>query len=149
MGRQMRNSLDRIRHAISFELLGIALVTPLGMLVFHQSASNMGVVAVGSATIAMLWNYIYNLGFDHALQRLTGSTWKTPSMRIFHAVLFEAGLLLALVPFVAWWLGVSWVEALLMDVALAGFYLVYAYAFNLAYDKLFPLPEWSQDQRQV
>jgi uncharacterized membrane protein len=70
-------------------------------------------------------------------------------LRIFHAILFEAGLLLALVPFVAWWLSVSWVEALLMDVALAGFYLVYAYAFNLAYDKLFPLPEWSKDQRQV
>jgi uncharacterized membrane protein len=149
MGRHMRTSIDRIRHAISFEMLGIALVTPLGMLAFHQSASDMGVVAVGSATIAMVWNYIYNLGFDHALQRLTGSTWKTPLLRIFHAILFEAGLLLALVPFVAWWLSVSWVEALLMDVALAGFYLVYAYAFNLAYDKLFPLPEWSKDQRQV
>ena len=35
-------------------------------------------------------------------------------------------------------------EAAAMDVATAGFYVVYAYAFNWGYDRLFPLPEWDE-----
>ena len=34
----------------------------------------LGVVTVGSATLAMLWTYVYNWGFDQAMQRLTGGT---------------------------------------------------------------------------
>jgi uncharacterized membrane protein len=33
-----------------------------------------------------------------------------------------------------------------MDVAFAVFYLIYAYVFNLAYDRLFPLPEWKTSE---
>jgi uncharacterized membrane protein len=29
-----------------------------------------------------------------------------------------------------------------MDLAFAVFYVVYAFLFNLAYDRVFPLPEW-------
>jgi uncharacterized membrane protein len=45
-------------------------------------------------------------------------------------------------PFIAWYLGVSLWQALVMDLFFVAFYLVYAFAFNWAYDKLFPLPEW-------
>lgn len=29
-----------------------------------------------------------------------------------------------------------------MDLSFALFYVVYAYVFNWAYDRIFPLPEW-------
>ena len=35
-----------------------------------------------------------------------------------------------------------------MDVSFAAFYVVYAFVFNWAYDRLFPLPEW-QDKAQI
>lgn len=88
----------------------------------------------------MVWNYAYNLGFDHALLRLRKSVRKTIPMRILHAALFEAGLLLLLVPFIAGYLNVSIWQALIMDVALAGFYLFYAFVFNWGYDVIFPIP---------
>ena len=33
----------------------------------------LGVVGVVSSVVATIWNYLYNLGFDHALRRLRGS----------------------------------------------------------------------------
>ncbi|MBW8301935.1 MAG: PACE efflux transporter [Hydrogenophaga sp.] len=140
----MRSTSDRIRHAVSFEILALFLVTPLGAWVFSLPLADIGVVSVGSATIAMLWNYVYNIGFDHAMQRLAGSTYKSVSIRVMHAVLFEAGLLFVLAPFIAWYLGVGLWHAIVMDVSFSLFYLVYAFVFNWSYDRLFPIPEWQQ-----
>tara|TARA_R110002124_G_scaffold63350_49_gene173689 strand:+ start:966 stop:1397 length:432 start_codon:yes stop_codon:yes gene_type:complete len=136
----MRTMRDRIRHSILFELLGLALMTPLGALAFHMPMHDIGVIGVGSATLAMLWNYIYNYGFDHIMLRLRGTTAKTLAIRIIHAVLFEVGLLIALMPLIALYLGISLVQALIMDMAFALFYMAYAFVFNLTYDRVFPAP---------
>jgi uncharacterized membrane protein len=72
----MRSTSDRIRHAISFEIIGLALITPLGALAFGMPMADIGVVGIASATIATGWNYLYNLGFDHLMQRMTGGTRK-------------------------------------------------------------------------
>jgi uncharacterized membrane protein len=138
----MRSVPDRIRHAISFEIIGLAIITPLGALAFGMPIADIGIVGIASATVATAWNYLYNLGFDHAMQRMTGGTQKSLAMRVLHAVLFEGGLLVALLPLIAWYLGVSLMQAFLMDVSFAAFYLIYAFAFNWAYDRLFPLPDW-------
>ena len=137
----MRKTPDRIRHAISFVLIGLLLVTPLGALAFGMPLAEIGVVTVFSATIATLWNYLYNLLFDHALLRLTGRLAKTVWTRVLHAVLFEAGLLAILMPFIAWYLEVSLMQAFLLDLSFAVFYLVYAFVFNWVYDWIFPIPE--------
>ena len=144
----MRSPLDRLRHAISFELIALLLLIPLGSWAFGMPVHDIGVVGVVSATLATLWNMLYNWLFDLALRARTGSTLKSGRVRILHAVLFEGGLLIVLIPFIAWYLGVSLWHALVMDVAFAGFYLLYALVFNWAYDRLFPLPEW-QEARQV
>lgn len=138
----MRTTADRIRHAIAFELIGILIATPLAAFAFHLHAGDSAVIIVGSATVAMVWNYVYNLVFDKALNRLAGTTLKSGPVRIAHAVLFEIGLLIMLMPLIALYLGISLWQALIMDLAFALFYMVYALVFNLAYDRLFPLPEW-------
>lgn len=135
----MRTVKDRVRHAISFEILGILLVIPLGAWLFDKPMHDIGVVAVVSATIATGWNYFYNLGFDHAMQRLRGDVRKTIPIRVFHALLFEIGLLIVLLPFIAWYLGVSVIHAFQMDISFALFYVVYAFVFNWAYDVIFPV----------
>ena len=140
----MRTTADRIRHAVSFEVIGIIIATPLAAFAFHLPGGDSAVIVVASATVAMLWNYIYNLGFDHAMQRLTGGTAKTTRIRVAHAVLFELGLLMIMLPLVAWYLQISIWQALIMDIALALFYMGYAFVFNWAYDRVFPLPEWKQ-----
>jgi uncharacterized membrane protein len=142
----VRTIKDRLRHALSFEIIALFIVTPLGAWVFARSLDEIGIVAVVSATIATGWNYLYNFLFDHALLRFAGQLKKSVSMRVFHALLFETGLLLILLPFIAWYLGVSLVEAFLMDISFAAFYLVYAFAFNWAYDLVFPIPDSPQPE---
>jgi uncharacterized membrane protein len=139
----MRSPIDRVRHALSFESVGLALIIPLGTFVFHIPMHDIGVLSLVSATLATLWNFVYNYLFDVTMQRRLGTTEKTGVLRVLQAVLFEAGLLVVLIPFIAWYLAVSLWQAFVMDLSFALFYLVYAFVFNLAYDKLFPLPEWS------
>ncbi len=140
----MRTTADRIRHAISFEVIGIILATPLAAFAFHLPGEDSAVIVVASATVAMLWNYVYNLGFDHLMVKLRGGTEKTTPIRVVHALFFELGLLTLMLPAIAWYLGISIWQALIMDIALAAFYMVYAFVFNWGYDRAFPLPEWQE-----
>lgn len=138
----MRSPLDRLRHALSFEILALILVVPLGAVAFGIPMHDIGVVSVVSATLATLWNIVYNFAFDVALKRFTGTTLKKVKVRVLHAVIFEIGLLIVLMPFIAWYLGVSLWQAFVMDLSFALFYVIYAFGFNWAYDKIFPLSEW-------
>lgn len=143
----VRTPKDRLRHALSFEIIALFIVTPLGAWLFARPLDEIGIVAVVSATIATGWNYLYNLLFDHALLLIAGHVTKSIAMRVFHAVLFEGGLLIVLLPFIAWYLRISLLEAFAMDISFAAFYLVYAFVFNWAYDLVFPIPATSPDKR--
>ncbi|MBI6628705.1 PACE efflux transporter [Pontibaca salina] len=136
----MRTTLDRIRHAILFEVIGLILFTLAGTWVFSTPMSNMGVIAIFGATLAMLWNYLYNLAFDHVLLRFRGQLDKTVAMRALHAILFEIGLMILMLPFIMWYLGIGLVDALIMDMGYALFFMCYAFVFNWGYDIVFPIP---------
>ncbi|MEQ8707533.1 MAG: PACE efflux transporter [Rhodospirillales bacterium] len=137
----MRNTGDRIRHAACFEIFGLITVTPLAAWAFDKPLFDIGLVAFVSAGIAAVWNYIYNLLFDHAMLRLIGAVAKTVPVRVLHAVLFEGGLLIVLMPFIAWYLDVTLLYAFLVDISFAAFFLVYAFLYNWAYDIIFPIPQ--------
>lgn len=137
----MRSTADRIRHVILFELIGLIFLVGGGWLVVGFDPHALGVVGVVSSLVATGWNYAYNLLFDRAMLRLAGTTLKSHPVRALHAVLFEGGLLVILLPFVAWMLDASLWQALLFDLSVAAFYVVYGYGFNWAYDRVFPSPE--------
>lgn len=136
----LRTPSDRIRHAIGFEVIGLLLVAPLASWAMGVGVMEVGALAFVLTLLAMGWQYLFNLGFDHALLRLRGRTAKRPAERVLHAVLFEGGLMLVSIPLAVWWLQIGWWEALWLDIGLIAFYLVYALAYNWAYDLLFPVP---------
>ncbi|MHA6347098.1 PACE efflux transporter [Roseivivax sp. CAU 1761] len=140
----MRSLPDRLRHALSFELSALVLLVAFGMLTLGLPADRMGLLGVLGTLLATAWTYLFNLGFDRALMRWRGSTRKTPALRLVNAVLFEAGLMLLGVPLIMACLGIGFAAALLLDLGMAGFYLLYALVFNWAYDRVFPLPEWQE-----
>ena len=135
----MRTFRDRVRHALTFEAVALAIFIPGSAVLFGQPPRDMGVIGVASATIATLWNFVFNMGFDRALLRLRGTLHKTVAIRVAHTFLFEAGLVVMLIPMIAWYLQISLWAALLMDVAIVVFYLVYGFLFNIAYDRVFPV----------
>jgi uncharacterized membrane protein len=138
----MRSPWDRLRHAISFELGGLALISPLGAWAFDLPVTDITVVRFACAILATVWTYAYNLAFDAVLQRMTGGSGKSIPIRVLHAFMFEAGLLAMLTPLMAWYLGISLLQAFLMDVAFALFYVVYTFVFNWAYDCVFRTSAW-------
>ena len=137
----MRNKNDRIRHALGFEIIGLLIFAPLASLVFGFELHLMGVMALIGSIVATFWNYFYNILFDRAMLRLRGAVQKTVPIRVLHAVLFEGGLLLLFLPAIAWYLDISLWDAFKMDIAMATFYLIYAFVYNWVYDKVFPIPE--------
>ena len=130
---------DRVRHALLFEAVALAIFIPGSAAVFDQPMQHMGVIGIVSATIATIWNFVFNVGFDRAMLRLRGSIHKTMAIRVAHTFLFEAGLVAMLIPMIAWYLGIGLWAALLMDIAIVTFYLVYGFLFNIAYDRVFPV----------
>ncbi len=124
-----------------FEAVGLAIVIGFGGWLFGLATRDMSVIAVVSTTLATLWTYVYNLLFDRVMQARVGHTRKGLWLRVGHSVLFEIGLLTILVPFIALYLQIGLIEALLMDVAISLFYLVFAFGYNWLYDIVFPVPE--------
>ena len=137
----MRTTKDRIRHLVLFEVTALLILIPIGAVFFGFDPFEIGALGASTAAIAAVWNYVYNLGFDRMLKRLTGSVHKRMRVRVLHALLFEGGLVLLLVPLIAWWLDIGLWEALVADIALVVFYVVFAFVYNLAYDHIFPIPE--------
>ena len=120
---------------------GIAIVAASAglALVSGQGLGHSGVLAVIASVIAVLWNLAFNALFERweSSQAVRG---RGVRRRIAHAIGFEGGLVAFLVPMFAWWLGVSLWDALVMDLGLVVFFLVYTFVFNWAFDAIFGLP---------
>ena len=127
-------TLERILQSIFFEVLAVSLsIMGLALFTNHDLSALSGTMIV-VASIAMLWNYFFNYFFD---QVVTGDKDKRSfSLRIVHVVLFEAGLLIATVPVMAYILNVGLWDAFMMDLGVTIFITIYAFVFNFSYDKL-------------
>ncbi len=99
----------------------------------------MAWVAVIMSLLATWWNYQFNLWFDRYYLIPRGRWQKTLGERVWHALAFEAGLLILFLPLTAWLLAISLWQALLLDLAFMLFYLVYGYLYHWGYDRVFPL----------
>ena len=128
----------RVVYVALYELIAMGVVT-LAFMASGEAATHAGGVAVGSSLIAVAWNLLFNALFERweARQAVRG---RGKARRIAHAIGFEGGLALWLVPFMAWWLGVGLWQALLLDLGLLLFFLVYTFVFTWVFDQLFGLP---------
>ena len=137
---QMRTGADRLRHTLGFEGLGLMISIPLFSLLTGQPVDHLGPLAIGLSLLATGWNYLYNLLVDHWMLRQLGRLEKRLIERVLHALIFELGLLLVVLPLTALWLGISLWQALWLDIGFSLFFVFYAFGYNLTYDHLFPLP---------
>ncbi|WP_372845169.1 PACE efflux transporter [Psychrobacter sp.] len=135
----MRTRRDRIRHAVGFEIIALILSIPIMSFFFSFDLKDISVIAITGSIMATIWNYSFNIAFDKGMLRFRRSTFKTPAIRVLHVLLFEGGLLILYLPMVSWYLGITLLQAFIMDASLVGFYLVYTFSYNWAYDKMFPI----------
>lgn len=142
-----RSLSDRVRHALMFEVIGLMIIIPSSALLFNKPVTHMGVVGIGSATIATIWNFTFNIGFDRCMRKIYGHIKKSFKARLMHTLLFEAGLLMILLPLIAWYLNMTLLDTLVLDLAIVAFYLIYNFVFNVCYDRIFPIA--GNSHRQV
>ena len=135
----MTPTTRKIVYALSFETIGIAVST-LGLLLLSDaSPTDSLVVSAFASTIAMTWSFIFNLIFEAREARQT-TKGRSLSRRAVHALGFAGGLVLLMLPLMAWWLDVSLLQALVYESGLIAIFIAYTYVFTWAFDRIFGLP---------
>jgi uncharacterized membrane protein len=135
----MQGIRRRIVFVTLYELIAI-VATSAGLAAFSDSGlQRAGVAAVVSSAVAVVWNVVFNTLFERweARQSVRG---RSLARRAAHAIGFEGGLVVTLVPFFAWWLDISLWQAFVLDLGLLLFFLVYTFVFNWTFDRIFGLP---------
>lgn len=129
----------RIGYTLSYEALAVVCTTGLLVLFGNDPVQSLPFAIVSSIT-AMIWNFLWNTLFEK-MERTFGWKGRSVPVRVFHAVGFEGGLAAILIPIMAWWLQVTLLDALVTELGLLAFFLMYTYVFNLSFDKIFGLPQ--------
>ncbi|WP_229732154.1 PACE efflux transporter [Pseudomonas sp. N040] len=129
----------KVVQAVSYEVLALLVVAPVLVWVFGNSLLLSGLVALATSLIAVAWNMLFNAWFE-AWEARQRQPRRTLQRRVLHALGFEVGLLLFTTPLLAYGLDISWWQALLSDLLLMLFYLVYAFFFQWGFDLLFGAP---------
>lgn len=139
----MQGPLRKIIQAISYEAIAMLFITPAMALVYQQQLTHSAALSLMISTVALGWNMLFNLLFE-AWERRQARRERTFWRRTLHATGFEGGLVVLLVPLMAWWLQISLIQALLADIALFVFFFFYAFAFQWGFDRVFGVPESAQ-----
>ncbi|MBG2802558.1 multidrug/biocide efflux PACE transporter [Proteus sp. WDL240414] len=134
MSQYQKTFTERVFHAVSFEVIAIAITAPLSAWILGRSIFQMGTVAIILSTLAMLLNLFYNMIFDRYWPLIKGP--RPTKIRVMHAIGFELSFVIIGLPILAFLLNMSLWNAFLLEVGFFAFFLFYTYAFNLSYDKL-------------
>ncbi len=128
----------RLVYVSLFEIIAIILSTLLLMLLSGSSAQGSLPMAVAISVIAVIWNYIFNALFE-AWEKRYRIAQRGLKIRMFHASMFELGLLLFTLPLYMLWYQVGVWQALGMEFALLIFFFFYTFIFTWLFDKFFAL----------
>lgn len=135
----MTPTTRKILYAVSFETLGIA-VASVGLLAMSEADATQSVILSAlTATIAMAWSMGFNAVFE-AWEMRQSQKGRSLTRRSVHALLFEGGLLILVLPIMAWWLQVDLWTALKYEAGLITLFILYTYAFTWSFDRIFGLP---------
>lgn len=137
--KPLQGAKRRVVYVGLYELVAIMLSAILLNLISNADATNSLGIAIAASAVAILWNLAFNVGFERWEKRRENQG-RSLGIRVLHAVGFEGGLVIFLVPIIAWWLDISLFQALLMDLGLLTFFLFYTFFFNWVFDAVFGLP---------
>lgn len=135
---QLQGAWRRVVYVGLYEGIAI-IVSSLLFVATGQGLGSSGVMALAASALAIVWNLTFNALFERweARQAVRG---RSVARRVAHAIGFEGGLALTLIPLMAWWFGVSLWQATLLEAGLMLFFLIYTYVFSWSFDRLFGLP---------
>lgn len=140
--KDSRTIRDRLRHTVLFNLTSLATAVPIISYATGAELNDIGLLGFFLLAYAVVLTPFFNMVFDRFDTRAGRDPDKRSATgRLCHAVGFELCVLLPSLPFVAWWLGITLWEALLLDIGFIIYLTLYTYVFNLIYDRMYPLPD--------
>ncbi|NUU67269.1 PACE efflux transporter [Enterobacteriaceae bacterium BIT-l23] len=143
----MQGVKRKLVYVTAYELIGMT-ISALGLALLSGTApTTTGPLSVIITTIAVCWNFIWNTLFEWWESRQDSRT-RTVKRRILHAVGFQLTLVVFLIPLIAWWMGITLVQAFLLDMALIAIIPCYTFIYNWAFDKLFGVPASAQPETE-
>lgn len=135
----MQGLKRRVIYVSTYEIIGLG-ISSLGLaLLSGTQLTHTGPLSFLITTIAVSWNFIYNLIFEAWEKRQT-LRQRTVKRRVAHAIGFQLTLVVFLIPLIAWWMNISFLEAFLLDAALIVIIPIYTFIFNWSFDRLFGVP---------
>ncbi|CDG82532.1 PACE efflux transporter [Janthinobacterium agaricidamnosum] len=144
----MQGLKRRITYVAAFEVCGLTMSTLWLSWLSGSAASSTGPLAVMITTLAMTWNFFYNIAFE-AWERRQVSRARTVLRRVAHAIGFQLTLVLYLIPLIAWWMRISLWQAFLLDFALMLIIPLYSFLFTWAFDRVFGEPDSAKQVNRV
>lgn len=131
----LRTPVARILHTMTFELFIVVLLTPVMPILTSKASAITGGLAVVTFLWVMILNYLFNFTFDQLLLRLGKPIYERGfGVRVVHALLFEAVLLLFAVPTVMVMIGFSFGEALELGIVVAPLVMAITFIYNWVFD---------------
>jgi uncharacterized membrane protein len=135
----MQGATRKVVQAILYEVIAIAVLSPTLSVIYDDGLAHAGALSVMLSASALIWNMVYNYAFEYWEARQTQRT-RTLRRRLLHSLGFEGGLVVMLVPLVAWWLDITWWSALATNLGLFVFFFFYALVFQWGFDRVFDVP---------
>lgn len=125
---------ERIFHAVIFEVIANVIIALSLAWLMNVSILQSGSLSVISALTATAWNFVFNKLFDSLQNKYRFQ--RTLLVRAIHAVGFETGLIITLIPVAMVMLDLPITEAFFVEIGLVLFFLPYTMLFNWLYDYL-------------
>ena len=145
----IRGRRERAIQTLSFEALGLLIVSPL-FAQFTVSRTGETLLVLMTLSIAvMCWSALYNTAFDLIEYRARGrmASDRSHGVRVLHSVGHEASAAIVTWPLIVTLTTLGWVDALVADLGLTLTYAIYGYIFHLGFDRLRPVLPAIEDSR--
>jgi len=143
----MQGPTRKVLQAVLYETGGVLFLSPALALMYDESLAYSSALSLIMSTTALLWNMMFNYGFEWWEARQPQRR-RTFARRLIHSSGYEGSLTLLLVPLIAWWLHISWLSALATNLGLFVFFFFYAFAFQWLFDRVFDVPVSAKDPAQ-
>nr|WP_315465848.1 PACE efflux transporter [uncultured Rhodoferax sp.] len=140
----MQGISRKVFQAFLYEAVAVFCIAPAISFIYKESLSYSGALSVMISAIAVTWNMVFNAAFEYwETKQLCRA--RTLKRRILHATGFEGGLTFTLLPLVSYWLHISLLEALMLNIGLFIFFFLYSFIFQWMFDRMFGVPNSAKE----
>lgn len=137
----IRSWRERATQTLAYEIGGLAFITPLFAVATNYGLAESMALNIALSLMFLIWTFFHNWTFDLVEQRFGAgpASDRSHRLRVLHALSLEITSAFVTLPMIMWMVGLTFWEALLVDIGLSVACAIYTYLFFLAFDWIRPV----------